>query len=74
MALDFTGARAKVNHALEHLNLFDAQLKGDFASKRYAVGGHYKPEASEIDLYALGGKFPVEDVRPLGRGEPPRKR
>jgi len=59
MAPVLDGARAKVDHALEHLNSLDADLAGAVGGQAYAIGGHYKPESAEIDLYALGVEFPV---------------
>jgi hypothetical protein len=54
----FDGARAKVDHAFEHLQSLDADLARAVGGQAYAIGGHYKPESAEIDLYALGTEFP----------------
>ncbi len=59
MAPDFRGARAKVDHAFKHLQALDIDLQIMFGSQAYAIGGHYKPEAAQVDLYALGHEFPV---------------
>jgi hypothetical protein len=57
----FDGARAKVDRALEHLQLLDVELQLTFKSHAYGIGGKYKPETAEICLYALGADFPLLD-------------
>ena len=59
MALDFSGARSKVDRALEHLQTLDAHIQQTIASEPQPIGAHYEPEIESISLYAIGIDFPV---------------
>lgn len=59
MAMNFDSASAKVARALEHLQSLDDEMQRVFDSNAYGIGGHYKPETAEIDLYALPAEFPI---------------
>lgn len=59
MALSFEGADAKLARAFEHLESLNTEIQRVLDSQPYPVGAHYKPEAAEIDLYALPAEFPL---------------
>ncbi len=61
MTPSFAGAEAKAARAFEHIKTLNEDMLGFFHSHRYAVGGHYKADTGEIDLYAtsVAGKFPI---------------